>query len=169
METDRVSEKLKKAVAANAQLTKQLEIAQVERKALREKSSKEGQQVREAVDMGVRAAIAAGPPSLAILKPSWDGRGSPYLLHLTFAAHVALPPLLMSVVRSVGKEFSMLVGACAWAFQTGFPLGTEDVDIVVFNLTLDDIKAVAVSAVEVGRLVACGAPCCSVGGAVVWL
>jgi hypothetical protein len=58
----------------------------------------------------------------------WDGRGSPYLLHLLYAAHVILPYLVEGLVTACDAEDAalLLVGASAWNAHFPVPVDTED-------------------------------------------
>jgi hypothetical protein len=81
----------------------------------------------------------------------WTGAGSPYLLHLLYAAHV-IQPHLVAEVHAACRARAMpttpvLVGACAWYAHAEVPIDTDDLDFVLVGSTDDDVKHILEAAV----------------------
>jgi hypothetical protein len=89
-------------------------------------------------------AAAKEAPVGSATVPVWDGSGHPNLLHLTYAAHLALPYMVAALLKSIGREKLMLVGACAWQAHTRYPLNTEDVDLCAYVFVALSAEAILV-------------------------
>lgn len=85
-------------------------------------------------------------PVLLASPARWDGRGSPYLLHLLYASNVLIPYLVEGLVKKCTEASGLLlVGGSAWNAYYSVPVDTDDVDFTVEN---EDPQTLMQSAIE---------------------